>query len=267
MSRVISLAYLTFIPFTAPQAVRLARACGYDAVGLRILPAAPGGGMDDLIHDKALLRETKAALAETGVSVFDMEIIRIGAEFNLASLTPFLETGAELGAKAVLVAGDDADEARLIANYSKFCEAARPYGMTADLEFMPWTAVNHARCAMRILAAAQQPNAGILVDALHVARSETTNEDLAAIPREWLHYCQVCDADPGLNVTVEQMIHTARVQRFLPGEKSIDIKGMLAALPQDLPVSVEIPSEPRKAEIGVEAWARDAIAATRAILS
>ena len=63
------------------------------------------------------------------------------------------------------------------------------------------------------------------------------------------------------------MIHTARVQRFLPGEKSIDIKGMLAALPQDLPVSVEIPSEPRKAEIGVEAWARDAIAATRAILS
>ncbi len=266
MSRVISLAYLTFIPYTAPQAVRLARACGYDAVGLRILPAAPGGGMDDLIHDQALLRETKAALAETGVSVFDMEIIRIGAEFNLASLTPFLETGAELGAKAVLVAGDDADESRLIANYAAFCQAALPYGMTADLEFMPWTAVKNARAAMRILSAAQQPNAGILVDALHVGRSETTNADLAAIPREWLHYCQVCDAEPGTHFSLEELIYNARVQRFLPGEKSIDIKGMLAALPADLPISVEIPSEPVKAEIGVEAFAEAAMAATKALI-
>ena len=265
MSRVISMAYLTFIPFNAPQAIRLARACGYDAVGLRILPAAPGGDVDDLIYDKALMRETKSALAETGVSVFDMEIVRINAEFSVEAFKPFLEAGAELSAKAILVAGDDPDEARLTANYAAFCQAAAPYGMTADLEFMPWTAVKNARAAMRILSAAQQPNAGILVDSLHVGRSETTNADLAAIPREWLHYCQVCDAEPGLNFTLEELIYNARVQRFLPGEKSIDIKGMLAALPPDLPISVEIPSEPVKAQIGVEAFADAALAATRAL--
>lgn len=41
-----------------------------------------------------------------------------------------------------------------------------------------------AQAALRIVAGAGRPsNAGILVDALHVARSGTTLDDLRAIPR------------------------------------------------------------------------------------
>ncbi len=43
MSRVYSLAYLTSAPLPPPEAISLAAQLGYGAVGLRALPAAPGG--------------------------------------------------------------------------------------------------------------------------------------------------------------------------------------------------------------------------------
>jgi len=263
MSRTYSLAYLAFTPLVAPDAIRIASLYGAGAIGVRLLPAAPGGPFDDLIANKALMRETKSAMAQTGVSIFDIEIVRIKPEFNVNDYTAFLETGAELGAKAILVAGDDPDQSRFIANYAKFCQAAAPYHLTADLEFMPWTEVKNANAAIRVLEAAQQPNAGILVDSLHVGRSETTNDDIRAIPREWLHYAQVCDATAGLNFTLEELIYNARVERFLPGEGNIDIAGMLAALPPDLPLSIEIPSEPRKPVLGVMEWCRLCVESAR----
>jgi hypothetical protein len=40
---------------------------------------------------------------------------------------------------------------------------------------------------------------------------------------------------------------------------------MLAALPQDLPLSVEIPNEAGKAELGVAEWCRRSLATSRAM--
>ena len=266
MARIYSLAYLTSEPFSAPESISLAARLGYAAVGVRILPAAPGGSVQDLIADKAGLRETVARMKDTGVSVFDVEIVRINENFDVKAYAAFLEVCGALSAKAILVGGDDRDEARLTANYARFCEAAAPYGLTADLEFMPWTGARDAQAATRIVRAAGQPNGGVLVDTLHCARSSTTVDDIAAIPREWLHYAQICDAQGQLPVTFEQLIHTARTQRFLPGEGSINIRGVFDALPDTLPVSVEIPSVPVKAEIGVEEFARRALAASKAVL-
>src|SRR5262245_47305389 len=107
MSRLISLAWLTAASLSPPDAVRLAKKLGYDAVGLRIAPAAQGGAFSRLIEDKALLAATRAAIDETGVGALDMEIARIGADFTVEKVGPFLETCGALGARAVLVAGDD----------------------------------------------------------------------------------------------------------------------------------------------------------------
>lgn len=271
MSRVYSLAYLTSNLCTPPQAVRLAAELGYAHVGLRLLPNGPGGPQQHLIDQPEVLRETQAALQDTGVGIFDLEIIRIAEGFDARSYLPLLEAGAALKAKAVLVAGDDRDAARLTEGYARLCELMAPYGMTADLEFMPWTAVPDAQAALRIVDAAGRPaNAGILVDALHVARSTTTLDDLRAIPRELLHYAQICDAPTsaqlGRPFTVEEMIHTARCARLMPGEGGIAVKALFAALPQDLPVSVEVVHLERMAQTGQTAWARQALAASRAIL-
>jgi sugar phosphate isomerase/epimerase len=267
MPPVFSLAFLTSTPLDPPEAIRLAAECGYGAVGLRALPASPGGPYSRLVEDQRLRAETRAVLADTGVAAFDMEIVRLGPAFALDAVRPFLDVAEELGAKAVLVAGDDPDEARLVANFAAFAEAAGAHGLTADLEFMPWTPVADAATAMRVVEASGAPNGGILVDALHVARSRTSLADIAAIPRARLSYVQICDAPAAVPETVEGLIHDARCARLLPGEGEIDLVGLLARLPGDLPISLEIPNDARKPQVGVAAWARAAIEAGRRVVA
>ena len=266
MEPVFSLAYLTAVPLSPPEAISLAADLGYGCVGLRVAPAVPGGDYSPLIGDAVLRRETRARLAATGVAVFDVEILRLGAGVDLAGFAPIFDLCGDLGARAVLVAGDDPDEARLTDAYARLCAMARPYGVTADLEFMPWTAVKDATSAHRIVAAAGQPNGGILVDALHAARSSTTLADLAALPAEWIHYIQLCDAPADIPTTVEGLLHTARSGRLLPGDGGIDLAGLLRALPAGRPISLELPNPAEKARRGVRAWAAAALDGARRVV-
>jgi sugar phosphate isomerase/epimerase len=267
MSRTYSMAYLTSHTLTPPESIRLAAELGYANVGLRLLPNAAGAPQQFLIGLPDVLRETLTAQRETGVGVLDLEIIRIGAGFDAHLYLPLLEAGAALKARAVLVAGDDPDFARLVDGYAQLCELMSPFGMTADLEFMPWTAVPDAQSAMRVVKAGGDPaNAGILVDALHFGRSNTTLDDIRAIPRALLHYAQICDAEAGTHFSVEAMIHSARCERLLPGEGSIDVQGLFGALPADLPVSVEVVHMKRMADLGQRDWARLCLDRSRAFL-
>ena len=264
MSRIYSLAYLTSHRCTPAEAIRIAAQTGYQFVGMRLWPNAPGAPQQHLLDQPEALRETLAVQKDTGVGVFDLEIIRINDSFDPHTWDALYDVGAQLNAKAILVAGDDDNEARLTDNYARLCEVMQPFGMTADLEFMPWTEVKDAKSALRIVQNAGMPsNAGILVDALHFGRSTTTLDDIRAIPRQLLHYAQICDAQAGLDFTVEQMIHTARCERLLPGHGTIDIKGLFDALPTDLPVSVEVVNFGREARTPPAAWAAECLAASR----
>lgn len=271
MSRVLSMAYLTACQLSPVDAVRTAAQLGYANLGLRLLPNAPGAPQQHLIGRPEAMRETVAALRDTGVGVFDLEIIRIGEGFDPQAYRPLLDAGAALGARAVLVAGDDFDSARLADGYARLCELMQPYGFSADLEFMPWTAVPDARAALAVIDAAGRPsNAGILVDALHFDRSATTLDDIRALPAGLLHYAQICDAPTRQqhrrDFSTEEMIHTARCERLQPGEGGIDLAGLFAALPPGLPVSVEVVHLERMQATDAAEWARQCLEASRPYL-
>jgi hypothetical protein len=134
-----SMAYLTAASFTAPQAVDVAAEVGYQQVGLRLLPNGAGGIFQALIDAPEIFRETLARLKDTGVQVYDLEIIRINEGFDPRDYLPLFDAGQRLGAKAVLVAGDDTDSARLADGYARLCDTMQRFGLTADLEFMPWS--------------------------------------------------------------------------------------------------------------------------------
>ena len=267
MAHIYSLAYLTSAPMAPPDALVLAAKLGYQAIGVRIAPAAPGGDFSPLATDAPMLRDTINRIADTGVPVFDVEIARLGADFKPDRFAAFLETAGKLKARAILVAGDDPDEARLTDSFAAFCRAAAPYGLTADLEFMPWTAVKDAKAALRIVTRAGEPNGRVLVDALHAARSTTTLDDIAGLPRQLLSYAQLCDAPAGIPATHEELIHTARCARLLPGDGGIDLAGLVRALPDDLPLSLEIPNDEWLPKLGAEEWGRRALAAARRVVA
>jgi sugar phosphate isomerase/epimerase len=263
MTNVYSLAYLTSTPLVPPDAVVLANRLGYQAIGVRIAPAAPGGDFSPLTTDPVMLRDTVRRMDDTGISVFDVEIARLGADFKPDQFAALLDVAGQLKARAILVVGDDPNESRLTESFAKFCRTAATCGLTADLEFMPWTAVKNARAALRIVSNAGEPNGRVLVDALHVARSATTHDDIARLPRHLLSYAQLCDAPAGIPATEKELIHTARCARLLPGAGGIDLHGLIRALPNDLPLSLEIPNDEWLPKLGAEEWSRRALAAAR----
>jgi sugar phosphate isomerase/epimerase len=267
MSCAFSLAHLTVLELSPPDVVTTAAGAGYQYAGVRLLPSSPGGPAYDLMHDAAMLRETLVRIRDTGVGVFDLEIVRLNPETDVRSFLPFLETGQKLGARAVLVAGDDPEEARLTERFAAFCDIAAPFGLTADLEFMPWTHVPDLVTAMRVVGAAARPNGGILVDALHFDRSHSRAEDLPGLPREWLHYAQLCDAPAEYSATTEALIHTARAERLFPGEGGIDLARILCALPRDLPISLEVPTLTLAKHVPAVERARRALDGARRVLA
>ena len=265
--RTYSLSYLTASSLTPPQAVAVAVQAGYTHVGLRLCPSMYGGNFHRVLEDPQLMRETMACLRDTGVGVFDIEVIRLREDFDASVWLALLEASATLKARGVLVVGDDADRTRLSHSFAQMCEAARPFGLTVDLEFLPWTTVRNAADALGVIEAAGRPaNAGLLVDALHWARSGGSAADIEALPRKYLHYAQICDGPGSGTFTPEQMIHTAISERLLPGEGGIDLGSLFRALPADLPLSIEIPHHIRQPQLGALEWARQALAATRKVL-
>lgn len=258
-----SLAHLTALSLTPPELVDAAAAAGYRYVGLRMTKVTTQEPHYPLAYDARLMRATKTHLAATGVEVLDIELARVTSGDNPRDFVRFLEAGAELGAKHVITQLPDADFARKTDRFAELCELARPLGLTMDLEFPSWTETPNLTEATRVLREADQPNAGLLIDLLHFARSRSSIADLKALPPEWFHYAHVCDAPGDIPTSTADLIHTARFERLFPGEGELDMFGILSALPAGIPYALEIPRAMLVAQVGPKEHARLAIAAAR----
>ncbi|MEC7763633.1 MAG: TIM barrel protein [Pseudomonadota bacterium] len=265
MSRAYCLSYLT-LELSPPETITLAAEAGYDCVGVRLMPALPGGQAFALMDDKPMMRETERRLADTGLTVFDVEIARIDEQTSVEAWRPMLETAGRLGAKTIIAAGLDPNAARMTDTFAALCDAARPYGLSINLEFTPWAPMNTANAAARIVSDADRANGEVLIDTIHVARSQTTLDDLRAIPSKRMSYFQLCDCPAAPANSLDELLHTARVERLLPGEGGADLAGIIGTLPDGLTVSVEIPSHRRIAERGPAAWAKTCLDASRSFM-
>jgi sugar phosphate isomerase/epimerase len=262
-----SLAHLTVLSLSPPDMIAVAARTGYRHVGLRLIAVTAETPGYPLMNDKAMMRETKSRLGDTGVGVLDIEFVRLAPETDIASFEAFLETGAELGARHVITAAYDPDRARLIERYAALCDLAAPFGLSVDLEFYPWTTVPNLSNAVEVVGAADRPNSGILLDTLHFDRSDSTFDELDRVPSNWLPFVHVCDAPAERPATTEGLIFTARAERLFPGDGGIDIAAIMRHMPPDIPVAVEIPMERLTREVGPEEVARRAREAAARVLA
>lgn len=239
--RSLSLAALTVLDVSPPEQVRIAALTGYSHVGIRLLPATPDDPDYDMLGDTRTVHETLAALRDTGIRVSDVEIVRLTPDFSLDVLRPFLETAARLEAQQVLVAGNDDNLSRCAENLARLAQAGEAYGLTMNLEPMPWTHLPTLASAQKLISASGQRNVGILVDAIHFWRAGESLEALSALAPEQLNYMQLCDAPARIPTNTQELIYQARSARRVPGEGELDLHGLLAALPPTIPVSLEVP--------------------------
>jgi sugar phosphate isomerase/epimerase len=254
-SRALSLSALTVLELNPPQMVECAAQAGYDHVGLRLMPATGHEVRHDIIGPTALKRETLARLRDTGIGVLDVEILRLKPDSDVQAWQPMLDTAAEFGARYVLVAGNDPDEARTAERLAQLCELAEPRGLTPSLEPMPWTDVKDVTQGARIVKAVARRNTGLIVDPIHFDRAGTSTATLRALPREYFGYVQFCDAPAERPADLDTLLYQARCERMIPGEGALDLAGILRALPDHLPISLEVP---------MQRWAQTAPALERA---
>jgi sugar phosphate isomerase/epimerase len=261
-----SLAHLTVLSLTPPQLVDVAERNGYRYVGLRMTRVTPDEVLYDLSRDRSLMRETKLRLADTGIEVHDVELFRMDPALEPESLVAELDATAELGAHHIIAQLPDPNSERKTARFARLCDLAKPLGIFVNLEFPHWTETGNLTEAARVVRTVNRENAGILVDMLHFGRSDSTMEELAQLPREWFRFAHVCDAAKEVPLTMGGIIHTARDERQFPGEGGIDVRGILACMPQDIPYALEIPRLTLAKAVGPEEVARLAISVTRSHL-
>lgn len=241
MTRAISLAHLTVLDMAPPRMIRAAADIGYDSVGLRLIAVTDTTPGYALMSDPALMRETKAALADTGLTVLDIEFVKIVPGFDASSLDAFLEAGAELGARHVITAPYDPDLGALSENLARFGERSAAFGLQTVLEFFPWTVVPDLRSAVGIVEATNRDDIGILVDTLHFDRSGSRLDDFLNVPPARFPFAHVCDAMRQPSYTTEELLYAGRAERLPPGDGEIDIRSILHALPEDIPLALEVP--------------------------
>lgn len=258
----IGLAHLTALELSPRGLITEAARCGFRSVGLRVHPATVGGPAYPTQVGTWSHRELAHLLRFEGMRLNEIEFIQITPEIDIGSFASLLEAGGDLGAASVTVSGDDPDEARLTANFAGLCDLASQFGLRVDLEFMRWRVVGTLQQAERVVRMAGKSNGAVLVDALHLSRSAGQPADLAALPAAFLRAAQLCDAGPVMPHSDAEAITEARERRLPPGEGSLPLADLLAALPANVNLSVEMPSREQDAPDRIAA----AYVATRRLL-
>jgi sugar phosphate isomerase/epimerase len=256
MTKQFSLAHLTVLGCSPPEMTYIAARTGYDFVSFRpIYMGLPGEPNYALAENKEMLRQTKSALAETGVKLLDIELARICDGINPKRYLPAMEVAAELGGRHVLSSIWTNDRNYYIESFAELCELAKPFGLTIELEFVPIASVSNLAGTLDVLHTAKQENAGLMIDIHHFHRSGDKVEDLDTVPREWFRYLHLCDAPAEIPTSREEMIYILREERSYLGEGGIDVASIVNRIPE-IPYSIELPHTKRVQELGYEEFAR-----------
>lgn len=215
-------------------AVEAAARGGWDAVGLWV---------DRHWTDRTTV-EVRRALADAGIGAVDVEVLWIRPGPPDPEHVRILEVGAAVGARNALCVSSDPDRAATTAKYAALCAHARTLGMRVSLEFGLFTDVKTLGDALAIVEATGDPEAALLIDPLHLARSGGTPADVARVPRERFAYAQFCDAaasGPGAD-DPRGVIEEAVDGRLQCGAGALPLRELLDAMPSHLVLSVELRS-------------------------
>ncbi|OLN23050.1 AP endonuclease [Domibacillus antri] len=264
MANQFSLAYLTVLGCPPPEMTYIAARTGYDFVSFRpIHMGVPGEHDVSLTESKALLKETKKALADTGIKLLDIELARICDGTDPKRYLPAMEVAAELGGRHVLSSIWTKERSFAVERFAELCDLAKPFGLTIELEFVPIAGVSTLAGALDILRSAKRENAGLMIDVHHFHRSKEKLEDLDVVPREWFRYLHLCDAPADIPDSQEEMTRILREERLYIGEGGIDVASIVNRVPQ-VPYSIELPNTKRVQDLGYETFAQRCLETAKA---
>jgi sugar phosphate isomerase/epimerase len=216
-------------PETAPaEFVTACAAAGWPACGIWFDPDT---------WDDGVSRDVRHRLDDTGLVALDMEPVFVTPDGDHGDR--MIDAAASVGARNLLVVSRGVDDDRFAARFAELCDRAVAHGVGCSIEFLAFMSVSSLPQSLEILDAVDRPNGSVLIDALHLARTGGTPDDVRGIDPARLPYAQLCDgpADPPENAYWDAMDG-----RSIPGDGEFDLLGLLNALPPTTALSMEVRS-------------------------
>jgi len=259
MTRRLSLGYLMLPGLAPPELARIAAEVGCGGISVSAALTTMMTSQASLLDDPRLRRETGETLRGCGVSLDLVEGVSVAPETDLARARAALEVMRELGASRFNLSVWETNPDRVSDLMDGFWRIGEDLQMRITIEFLRLSQVRTLQDAAALATSGRYPGLQILVDALHLARSGGTPADVAALPPELIGFSQICDG-PAQSPGHEAYLHEAMNERQIPGEGELPLRALLAALPPEVIVALEVPMRSR-AEAGVTPLERARLAA------
>jgi sugar phosphate isomerase/epimerase len=251
-TRLISLAAGVLPEFSPEETVYAAAQAGFTAAGIWCdLPS----------WDRGRSQRVSQALAETGLCALDLEVVWFKPGESTSAHDGMIEIALELGARNVLCVSSEPEITQTKRRFEHLCRRAEKSALRVVLEFLAITEIRTLQQALAVVSDVGHPAGGILVDALHLARTGSAAGDLRGIGRDLIPYLQLCDATAALaDGSPEGLLDDALYLRRLPGDGELPLRDILSQLDPHLPLSMEI----RSREL-MQRFAGDAAGRARAV--
>ncbi len=181
--------------------------------------------------------QVRQRLDDTGLIALDMEPIFVTPDGDHGDQV--IEAAAAVGARNLLVVSRGVDDARFIERFGELCDAAASYGIGCSVEFMAFMSVRDLPQALAVLDTVDRPNANVLIDNLHLARTGGTVADAAAVAPGRLPYIQLCDAPAA---APDKLVVEALDTRLTLGDGELPVSELVDVLPAHTALSLEVRS-------------------------
>jgi sugar phosphate isomerase/epimerase len=214
--------------------------CRYISTGLASYPYDPPIYPPfSLRDDPPLRREMTAAMRDRGVSISLGEGMNVRGGADIRDRGGDLEIMAELGIRRVNTVSLDPDLDRSIEQFGLLAETAASLGMETTLEPSPGLTIPDLPAAVDAVRQVGRADFRLLIDVMHVIRSGSGPADIAALDPGIVGYVQLSDAP--LVPVVPDYAQEAMFERMVPGTGELPLPEVLAALPGDVVIGLEVP--------------------------
>lgn len=223
------------------ELIRLTGALGCSHVTLNLGPAAnrlPIYPEVSFRDDRALRREMKAALADSGVRLGMVEGFAILPETRVDDFARDLDMIAELGAAAICTVSLDRDMARSHAAFARLTELAGARGLVTTTEVGAGV-LRRLDKALTAVAAVADPAFRLLIDTMHFFRFGGTVDDVAALDPARIGHIQLCDVP--MPATTDDYMAEALYERRAPGDGDLPLAAFLRHVPAGVVIGLEVP--------------------------
>ncbi len=240
--RQLTFGYLTLSDCTQIEIIDVAKASGFNSLGLRVEGRRNGDGYPfTIVGDAAKLREVKSRLASTGLRLSNVNGKYLEAHTTTDDIKGLVDAAAELGCPFILANGYDDDEKRTTDNLAKMCELAQKAGnIRIAVEFVPYQSINSLKMAYEMVKRTGMENAGLVPDPLHISRSGGSPTDFSGLDLSRVFYAQICDAPAQRPDSLDGCLKEARTGRMYPGEGGLPLFDYLDAIPADCELEIEV---------------------------